>query len=291
MGPSFRLVTAFVVLGFLLTRLGPSEPFDPAQIARVEASFTSAAFTVALAVAGLCFLRWKLIGEAAALHLGLASGVYATCVLGPGLASAGATAFGGSGSLPAGGRVVTAALVVVALIAPEVDSGLRPSRSIQGTLGGLVVVVGVLTSSPGVTEVLLTPAELHSGAGTAMGASGAPVVAVWLVLGAWALWPRRGPRRPLLAWFGLGCLVLAASAAPGAVSDLGRAVLELLAFLSIGVGAIIELVRAFRDKDGRLLASVAAARAAARDSGATRRRNANAPTKPRTCCSRSRRQR
>lgn len=270
LGRSFLLVASFVVLGFILTRLGPGEPFDLVQIARAESSFSGAAFAVALAVAGLCVLRWKLVGEAAALHLGLASGVYASCVLGPSLVVGGTSAVAGTGSLPAGGRIVTAALVVVALIAPEVDSGLRPWRSIRGTLGGLLVVVGVLTWAPGVTEVLLTPAELRSGVDTVTGAPGVAVVAVWLVLGAWALWPRRGSRRPLLAWFGLGCLVLATSAATplrvganGAVLDLGSVILELTAFLTIGTGAIIELIRAFRDKDGRLLASVAAARTAA----------------------------
>jgi signal transduction histidine kinase len=266
-GTGYLALACLVVLLALIINLGGRHPeLDPAQMGRLTTSLDGVALAFACIVAALCIMRWRLVGEAAALQFGVASGVYATVVLGPSVVIAGTDP--APGALPAAGRIVIAVLVVAAITGPEVDAGVRPSRSFGRAAAGVIGAAFVVSWLPVAADLLLTPGEqLDNGLQT--GASGAGATVLWLVLGTWAVLRGQRRRRPLIAWFGLGMIALAAGAATplwrtadGSMTDLGTVSLQVLALSCICAGAIKELLRAFREKDGRLLASVTTARAA-----------------------------
>jgi signal transduction histidine kinase len=265
----FLLAGALLALLVLLVLTGPALPgLDAGEARRLGTTLRGVSFTSAGVVAALCLLRWRLTGEAAALRLGVASGVYAVLVFGPGVAYGELTIYGAS-SLPAAGRVAVAVLVVLALTGPEVDAHARPWSTVGRTAVGTALVAPLVAMMPGVTTLLSTGAERFVVGGGAAGVTGLGAAALWVALGGWAVQRGHHERRPLLAWFGLGLFVLAAAAvAPpwtignGGTAPLGTSLLQVSGFLCIATGAIHEIIRGFRTTDQRLLASVVSARAA-----------------------------
>jgi signal transduction histidine kinase len=270
-GVSKLLVVASVLLALLATLVltGPETPgLDPSEARRLGTTLRGVAFTSAGLVAALCLLRWRLTGEAAALRLGVASGVYAGLVFGPRMLYGELTAYGAS-SLPAAGQLTAAVLVVLALTGPEVDARIRPWPTVWRAVAGIVVIASLIAALPGANALLSTGAERATAGAEVTGITGLGIAALWVVLGSAAVQRGHRDRRPLLAWFGLGLLVLAAAAvapmwtiADGGTTPLGTALLQVAGFVCIAAGAIDEIIRAFRTTDQRLLASVTAARAA-----------------------------
>jgi signal transduction histidine kinase len=250
----------------ILVLLGPTTPgLDEAEARRLGTTLRGVSFTSAGVVAALCLLRWRLTGEAAALRLGVASGVYAALVLGPGVVYW-ALHVDAAQSLQVAARLAVVLLVALALAGPEVDARVRPWPTVGRTAAGIVLIAPLAAAVPGATRLLSTGAEqLPNGtSGTGWG-----IATLWAVLGTTALHRGHRDRRPLLAWFGLGLFVLAAAAiapswtiADGGTAPLGTSLLQVTAFLCIAAGAMNEIIRGFRTTDQRLLASVAAARAA-----------------------------
>jgi signal transduction histidine kinase len=265
----------FVVTSVLLTLLaalvliGPTTPgLDAVEARRLGTSLHGVSLTCAGVVAALCLLRWRLTGEAGALRLGVASGVYTVLILGPGVVYGGLNGQAAE-SLPAAGRLAVAGLVVLAVAGPEVDARLRPWPTVARTAAAIALIVTVAAVLPGATTLLSTGAERVASGLEVTSATGWGTAALWTVLACSAVHRGHRDRRPLLAWFGLGLFVLAAGAvappwtiANGGTAPLGTALLQVAAFLCIAAGAIDEIIRGFRTTDQRLLASVASARAA-----------------------------
>jgi two-component system, OmpR family, sensor kinase len=268
-GGVFVITSVMLALLAALVLLGPVTPgLDASDARRLGTTLRGVAFTSSGVVAALCLLRWRLTGEAAALRLGVASGVYAGLVFGPRIVYGELTVSGAS-SLPAAARVSVAVLLALAVVGPEVDARVRPWPTVWRTIAGLLLIVPTVATSPGATALLSTAAQQATTGADASRVTGLGIAVLWVVIGSAAL--RRGHRdhRPLLAWFGLGLFVLAAAAvappwtiADGATAPLGTALLQVTGFLCIAAGAIDEIIRGFRTTDQRLLASVAAARAA-----------------------------
>jgi signal transduction histidine kinase len=265
----FVVTSVLLALMAVLVLIGPTTPgLDAGEARRLGTTLRGVSFTGAGVVAALCLLRWRLTGEAAALRLGVASSVYAVLVFGPGVVYGQMTGYAAT-SLPAAGRLAVAVLVVTAIAGPEVDARVRPWPTVARTAAGIVCVVPLAAALPGATTLLSTGAErIGSGLGVTS-VSGFGIAALWTVLGCSAVQRGHRDRRPLLAWFGLGLFVLAAGAvaplwtiADGGTAPLGTALLQVIGFLCIAAGAIDEIIRGFRTTDQRLLASVAAARAA-----------------------------
>jgi signal transduction histidine kinase len=261
------LVTAgLLAVLMVLVLLGGTTPgLDEAEARRLGTTLRGVSFTSAGVVAALCLLRWRLTGEAAALRLGVASGIYAALVLGPAVVY-GALHVDVGQSLPVAARLAVVVLVALALAGPEVDARVRPWPTVVRTAAGIVIIAPLAAAVPGATRLLSTGAEqLPNGtSGTGWG-----IATLWVVLGTTALCRGHRDRRPLMAWFGLGLIVLAAAAiapswtiADGRTAPLGTSLLQVTAFLCIAAGAMNEIIRGFRTTDQRLLASVAAARAA-----------------------------
>jgi signal transduction histidine kinase len=261
------LVTAgLLAVLIVLVILGPTTPgLDGADARRLGTTLRGVSFTSAGVVAALCLLRWRLTGEAAALRLGVASGIYAALVFGPG-AVYGDLQVDLAHGLAVAARLAVVVLVALALIGPEVDARVRPWPTVGRTAAGIVLLVPLAAALPGAIPLLSTGAERFADgtSGTGWG-----IALLWVVLGAKALHRGHRDRRPLMAWFGLGLLVLAAAAiapvwtvAGGGTAPLGTALLQVAAFLCVAAGGIDEITRGFRATDQRLLASVASARAA-----------------------------
>ena len=269
-GPLFVVAAAslLVLVALLLTLawVGPATGRgDPLLVAQLDAAAWSA--TVLLAV--LCFLRWRLVGDAAALWLAVAAGILGLFTLGLGHVLAHSlTAIDGSVSmLQPASRLVVLGLVVGALLVPEVDATIRPGRLVAAALATTASVTVLFQIVPIVGAVLLQPAD-----GTAAVAPSGPVAAVVLLacfggLGAVAV--SRGLRsgRHLLAWFGLlllslGFAELVAGASPGHVVDaVGPSLLRAMGLLCAVLGASGELARAYAAQSSKLLESRTSERA------------------------------
>lgn len=233
---------------------------------QVTAQLQGAALAAGLTAAVLCFARWRLVGEAAALPLSLASATFALTVLGPHVAFDDAAVGSQLGATQASGRLVTAILVVLALSAPVVDARLRPRWLIPTTMAVLAASSVAFLSLPAMASHLLGHfEEVELGAADP---SGAPiVVAAWVLLAVGAAARALQRHQPLLGWFGLGLLLLAGAQSVGFIPDvtashagLVTALFQTAGLVCVGVGAGWELSRAFRAQDGRLLASMSSVR-------------------------------
>jgi signal transduction histidine kinase len=268
--PHLTATSLLALLVLVVLLVGPPPGLERLDARRLASSLEGATFASAVVVAGLCLLRWRLVGEAAALYLGVASGVYAGLVVAPSVLTGDRLTTGlGPGAVPAGGRLVVVVLVVLAATRPEVDAGLRAWRLTARSAAAAAVVTAVVTVLPAVADPLLTPAEQGENGIIPTAATGTGALALWIALGGCLAWTAHRRRRPLLAWFAVGILVLAAAAANAVWRDgggpeavLGTLALQLVAFAFIGSGAIREVFRAFRDTDGRLLRWITEARTA-----------------------------
>jgi signal transduction histidine kinase len=266
-GVAFHLATVgllvMVVVAANLPRLAGPELDRTALAGQLDA----VAFASAVLLCTLCLLRWRLVGDVAVLYLGVAAGVYGVATLGVGGLVAETTDLGGTSWawLPPAGRAVGAALVVAALLSPEVDARRSLPRIAAIAVLALTALIGLFHLSPGIGHLFVSQGD-RAPAGLEVVASWGLITTVaWGVLGVVAVVLGFRRRRHVFAWFGLGLLALAfaegvaASVAPMAgVPRVGPPTLVAIGvFLALG-GTVRELARAYRQQGGRLLASVTA---------------------------------
>ncbi|CAN5452670.1 hypothetical protein BH23ACT6_BH23ACT6_27760 [soil metagenome] len=258
-----------LVVALLAGRAAPAE-LDQLTVSVLVAQLDAGGFAVSLLLAALCFVRWRLVGEAAVLWLGSAAAVFALFTVGLGYVHAIADATGNTGLLllhPAS-RAVVIGLVVCALRSPEVDATLRPSKIIASALGFVAIATVVLQLVP-------TTGAFAAGTGDALGEAATAIqlaaigsVAVWVALGVWSMWVGLHARH-IFAWFGLLFFALAFARMvwlvptdAGSIGMAGPSLLQGYGLLCAVLGATSELSRAYVKQGTKLLDSVTCTRAA-----------------------------
>jgi signal transduction histidine kinase len=258
-----------LVVTLLAGRSAPAE-FDERTVSGLVAQLDAGGFAVSLLLAALCFVRWRLIGEAAVLWLGSAAAIFAVFTVGLGYVQAIAEATGNTGLLllhPAS-RAVVIGLVVRALLSPEIDATLRPSRVIASALALVAIATVVL-------QLLPTTGALAAGSAAAIGETGTAIqlaaigsVAIWVALGVWSMWVGLHARH-IFAWFGLLFFALAFARMVwfvptdvGSIGMAGPSLLQGYGLLCAVLGATSELSRAYVEQGNKLLDSVTCTRAA-----------------------------
>ena len=268
-----------VSLGGLATQVGLTpNTLEPSTVPLVSLHLHGAAFSVALSLTAMCLARWRLVGDAAMLWLGVAMLFYGLFTVGLGSVlrlNRAATPFetGGIGAaawmVASAAHLVVIALVVAALRSPEVDTRLRAGRIALGAAMAALALAGVLLAIP-VTSPWTAGSPTADVGLTPGPALWRPAIAIlWALLAGWSLW--RGLRRPhpLLPWFGLLFLALSVVAftggppsAPGSLLHLEAPLVRLLGLLAATVGAARGITDAFETQGRQLLASVTSERTA-----------------------------
>lgn len=222
---------------------------------------------LAVVVGLLCVVRWRLVGEAAALWAGLA------------LLTFGSVTMALTGLLPLvydpavdtalwlrpASRLVAIALLAVAVASPTVDARLRPGRLMLMTAALIGALAVLFQSTPGLAQHLTGAVDASSGM-PASGVGPPLLIAAWTALG--VAFVVRGQResRSLLSWlglmlagFGLAELTRVAAAEGPTLWSAGAHLLRLTA-LAVGVvGATLELQRAYFHQGRDLMDSVVTA--------------------------------
>jgi signal transduction histidine kinase len=258
-----------LVVTLLAGRAAPAE-FDELTVSVLLAQLDAGGFAVSLLLAALCFVRWRLVGEAAVLWLGTAAAIFALFTVGLGYVQAIAEATGNTGLLllhPAS-RAVVIGLVVCALLSPEVDATLRPSRIVASALALVAIATVALQLLPTTGAFAAGSAEAIGGAGTAIQLAAMGSVAVWGALGVWSMWVGLHARH-IFAWFGLLFFALAFARMvwlvptdTGSIGMAGPSLLQGYGLLCAVLGATSELSRAYVKQGSKLLDSVTCTRAA-----------------------------
>lgn len=236
----------------------------------VQALLETATAALAVVVALLLVMQWRLVGEAAALCAGVA------------LLLLGVVTVGVTGLLPLvyepvapallwlrpASRLVVLGLFAAAALVPAVDGRLRPGR--------LLLVAGVVTAA--VTTAMRTAPEVARHlAGAADASIGTPasgygstlLVAAWAALAVAFLVGGSRQSRPLLSWVGVVVAGLGLAEVTQALAaedpSLWSAGAQLLRLTALGVGlagAISELQRVFGRQSRDLMHSAVSAAAA-----------------------------
>jgi signal transduction histidine kinase len=272
-GPVF-VVAGLGLLGLMLFvivgRTAPLE-LDPSTAPVLVAQLDAGGFAVALLVAALCFVRWRLVGEAAVLWLGSAAATFAAFALGHGYVQAISEVTGNAGLLwlqPAS-RLVVIGLVVCALLSPEVDATLRPSRIVGGAVAVIAISTLLLQLLPEAGVIVATSSDAIVTPGDAARIGSTALVGIWLGLAVWSLWVGLHSRH-IFAWFGLLFFALAFErlfslipAEPGFLGVVGPPLLRVYGLLCAVLGATNELARAYVKQGTKLLESVTSERSSA----------------------------
>jgi signal transduction histidine kinase len=261
------LLTLVVIL--LAGRGAPAE-FDELTVSVLLAQLDAGGFAVSLLLAALCFVRWRLVGEAAVLWLGSAATIFSLFTVGLGYVQTIAEATSNTGLLllhPAS-RAVVIGLVVRALLSPEVDATLRPSRIIASALTIVAIATVVLQLLPSTGILAAGSQEAIGEAGTAIQLAAIGSVVVWVALGVWSMWVGLHARH-IFAWFGLLFFALAFArmvwlvpTEAGSIGMAGPSLLQGYGLLCAVLGATSELSRAYVKQGSKLLDSVTSTRAA-----------------------------
>lgn len=232
---------------------------------------TGAALAVVLAL--LCIVRWRVLGEGSALWAGVALLLYGTVTVGftgllP-LVLSGGVANGAEGVdvtvlgwLRPASRLVVIGLLTVAAVGPAVDSRLRFTPLLAASLSGMAVLTVVFHLAPGSATIVTSHADALPGA--TVGAYGPWVVmAAYGSLAGGLLLRSSRDRRPLLGWLGLLVATLALAEATRhltvhgpAMWSLGAQVLRLTGFGAGLAGVLYELQHAYQRQGRDLLQSV-----------------------------------
>jgi signal transduction histidine kinase len=260
----FGLVALTIVVFVLQVSPGGS-----ADLTSVAASFELSAGTFGVVAATLCVVRWRLAGDAQALWLGTAVGVYAALSIA--LAQLLPVAVGGPVPwVKPASLLVSLGLFAYALRSPDVDAQLQPIRTFGIALAGFAVIAVVLSllgtvlmqPEPLVADRLARLVDELRGQGI-----GSTLIAL-----AWAgfatAYMLRGmrDRRVLFTWYGLTMfgLTLAELTAvlyaplappldPGGTLVLGSAMIRCIALLYAVIGVTRELQTMFASQSSRLL--------------------------------------
>lgn len=226
---------------------------DAIDVALLGAQLDGAGFALASALGALCFVRWRLVGEAAVAWMGTAAVLYGGFTIGldRALAASGSSSDVTVALVPGTARIVAFGAIVAALLAPEIDANLRPAR-LAAVSTALAVALAAASSQ--VPALVLSPTIL---------------AVVWAVLGVAALTKGVTTRRHLLVWCGLAFLMFAVAKVatiqsdPGSLGAAAPALFRILGLIWAVTGATSGLARAYRHQGGRLLASLTAEHTAA----------------------------
>lgn len=235
----------------------------------LQALLETGAAALAIMVGLLCFVRWRMVGEAAALWAAVAMFVFGTITV----ALTGLVplvyepVLEASAWLRPASRLVAVAFLAAAVVGPAVDGRLRPSRLLLLAAGSTGVAAVTLQLAPGLGQHLAGAADARPGA---MVSSYGPllVMTAWGVLAAAFLFRGAREKRPLLSWLGLLIAGLAlaeftrvVAAENSSLWSVGAHVLRLTA-LGVGLGGTtLELQRAFSHQSRNLLNTVVSAAA------------------------------
>ncbi|MFA9445207.1 sensor histidine kinase [Egicoccus sp. AB-alg6-2] len=262
--PASKALTATVVAGtifaclLLLLAMTVSLPqiIRPNTL-RGQLDATAAAFAVLFAL--LCYLRWRLVGAAAAAWLGTALAVWATVVAVDAVVASTVLDLGPIPWIRFCGLLAALWLVFEGLRAPDVDATLRPGRMLAGMLIGVLAVSALAISLTGTASTASPPAGGLADRGFAL---------AWVAMG--VLYFRKSHRqdRPFLGWSGILFLLFGyshlLSSAPGQapMTRLASQLLEVSGLLAAIAGATIALAHAYLAQGGRLLEAEAQKRTA-----------------------------
>ena len=258
----------FIVAGFALVFLTTvvvilGAPND--DLSSVAASFELSAGALGIVAGTLGIVRWRLAGDARALWMATAVGMYAVFSIAlvqllPALLDPNGDRAGNPEWLWIGpaSLVVTLAVFAVALRSPEVDARLQPFITFGLALAGLAVIAAIVIVSP-IDGWLADSAYERR-----------PQVSSIIAL-AWAgfatLYTLRGMRdgRLLFAWYGLTMFGLTLAELTNAlVFDprdpdalfVGSAIIRCVALLYAVIGVTRELQLLFASQSSRLLNTV-----------------------------------
>lgn len=250
---------AFFIAGFGLVLLAgivfllqSSRPTG-SDLESVAAGFELSAGALGVVAATLCVVRWRLAGDARALWVGTAVGVYSGISIA--LAQLLPVVLPGQPSLGwvrTTGLLVSLALFAYALRSPEVDARLHPLRTFGIAIGAFIGLGTIMTISPLGRWLTGTVADEREAVAGLIALAWAGYATIYVVRGI-------RDRRLLFAWYGLTMfgLTLAelARALQPSSSDLvvGSAVIRCIALLYAVVGATRALQTLFASQSSRLL--------------------------------------
>lgn len=237
---------------------------DNVDMTLLRALLQAGTAALAVVVALLFLVRWRLGGEVAGLWAGLAMFGFGTVTVGLAdlapLAYPGADTLGLAWTGPAS-RVVALLMLAVAAWTPEVDVKRSLVRIAALGTGATAALWAAFTYAPDVARHLAGTGDVHPLMPVSP-LNGLFVVLAWTALA--AVFYIRGQRRdrPLLSWLGLVATGFALAetirliAAEGtALWSLGAQLLQLTALVIGLIGLTIELLRAFGHLADDLLAS------------------------------------
>lgn len=248
----------FFIAGFGLVGLTAlvflSAMFDAGSqdLESVAASFELSAAALGVVAATLCVVRWRLAGDARALWLGTAVGVYSvfsialSYLLPYVLSNAPAyTSWTRLASL-----VVTMTVFAYALRSPEVDARMQPVLTFAIATGAVVALTALLmvASIVGLLAFSNDAASLSAVIGL-----------VWAALATIYILRGMSEGRMLFAWYGLamfGLTLAELALAYGPESStlqLGSAMIRSFALLAAVIGVTRELTSMFASQSSRLL--------------------------------------
>ena len=270
LGRSFAVAGVLLLLAMVGLSVGPllTDAVGVVDEELLRIQFDAAAIAVALVVGTLCFVRWRLTGEAASLYLTVAWLLFGIGTVGVGYMLTHLTAAGGDPLVfdwvhPAS-RLSVFGLLFLALRAPTVDSRLRLWRVMGLGLALTAVVATVLQVFPQLTHLVTSGADRLVETADGRVHPGSVVLALsWLALG--VAFGLRGIRRQrwLFAWFGLCFFALAFTELlrvpanpPGSLWLGAASLMRLVGLLCAVMGITRELVRSFGEQQGYLLDSV-----------------------------------
>jgi two-component system, OmpR family, sensor kinase len=258
---------ALVLLLALIVSFGPL--FLPVSgrvdSAALDSLLDAAALAIAGLISGLCYVRWRLVGQASSLWLAVAAMTYGTLTVGVGhilpvILTAGAPEV--TEWLHPASRIVVIGLLVTALRSPDVDASLTVRRVILVAVGATAVVTVVFQLLP-VVGTALSGAEDRV-RGLEGGILGSVVLIIVLTCLGVAYFIRgiQLPRQ-LFPWFGVLLIGLATvelhrvlPLSRGGMWVFGDGFLRFVAMLAAVYGATRELLLTFGEQSGHLLRSV-----------------------------------
>lgn len=250
--PFFIAGFGLVLLTAVVFVLGSSDS-AAGDLKSIAAGFELSAGALGVVAATLCVVRWRLAGDARALWLGTAVGIYAAISIA--LAQLLPVILPGQPSLGwvrTTGLLVSLTLFAYVLRSPEVDARVTPLRTFGIAIGAFLVLGVILTVSP--------LGAWLAGIVTAEQDAVASIIAL-----AWAgyatTYVLRGirDRRLLFAWYGLTMFGLTLAELARALQSsgvdlvVGSAIIRSIALLYAVMGVTRELQTLFASQSGRLL--------------------------------------
>lgn len=176
----------------------------------LEASMATATVTLGLGIAVFYLLRWRLVGESRSLRLAVGMTVLSVGVLAPTAVRVAVPTIdpGVLGALQTSCAVVAVAVLARSILAPPIDTGVRPWRTSLVPAVGAVGLAALLAALPVGTWLALGTDDRSSTAG-AVGAL------MWAALGTAYMWRGLRDRRWGQGWAGFMFLGLALHAGEG----------------------------------------------------------------------------